>query len=844
MKKIFISALMAVSALCSSAENYVLFSGDALKEGETQVGLEDFSLWNGFTKSDYTTDATAPDGKSMTFTVTAAGEASGWCGGGWRNTADFDLSLLKADGMNLVFYAKAKGDTSWKWQFNNQSKNVSDQLPFPIKRDEQWHKVCINLKENYGNVVNSLGQSDQGWLYTIVGYQLKEGDYIAVTDVHFEVNPEVEVDPDYMAGNTWYSSTTAVAVRDGKEYNISIDYSLTATDQGQLTCVATVKGNEGLDNGTKLHVVTPGVTFEQWMNLAYDAAQGVYSGTTTNSTPFKWGSDFAQLHFWLEYPGGVVGPQVQGYLFGAKNEAPKTDPYVTLKAEASNVTSDGATIKYTLKTSNHFTADNVKVYLGEEVVTANPVVLTGLTADTEYTYKLRAVGTYEGTEYASEEVTVSFKTFPEGVSGRRWCGIADGFLKNALYEGEDESMRRDIPVSINVETIWNPDKTMTFNVSVASAAEVLGLQVPGIVAVSNANTPGSPDHVAMKGDAKSATFTTTNIYNEGENMEWFTFDLTYNGGTTNIGSLRNAFTVGQENSVVKPGAPAAVDFRLTAEYFRVGDAKPFTCAVTDAAGHFVFNVVPTYEVKGSQFVVEGNTVKAVATGSCDLVVTCGEVSKTVTLNCSLSANAQLLTPAATYADAALDNASLLFDGNDDTMARWDCGGSSEHYIIVDLGAMRNLNVVDLVWEGAMAVKYTVTLSRTAPAEVPAVNTLLAGPARAGAVNNGGDYEFVVTDGANLGGTIPRSHVVSGSGFNAQYVALRTTEAVNPEWGIKLREMRMIGEPEASGVESVAAESADAPVEYFTVGGVRISGDLTPGLYIRRQGNTVTKVTVK
>lgn len=47
----------------------------------------------------------------------------------------------------------------------------------------------------------------------------------------------------------------------------------------------------------------------------------------------------------------------------------------------------------------------------------------------------------------------------------------------------------------------------------------------------------------------------------------------------------------------------------------------------------------------------------------------------------------------------------------------------------------------------------------------------------------------------------------------------------------------------SGIESVEAEDSDAPVEYFNLQGVRVD-EPQNGLYIRRQGSTVTKVIVK
>ncbi len=47
----------------------------------------------------------------------------------------------------------------------------------------------------------------------------------------------------------------------------------------------------------------------------------------------------------------------------------------------------------------------------------------------------------------------------------------------------------------------------------------------------------------------------------------------------------------------------------------------------------------------------------------------------------------------------------------------------------------------------------------------------------------------------------------------------------------------------SGIADVEID-ANAPVEYFNLQGVRIEGELTPGLYIRRQGNAAAKVLVR
>lgn len=50
----------------------------------------------------------------------------------------------------------------------------------------------------------------------------------------------------------------------------------------------------------------------------------------------------------------------------------------------------------------------------------------------------------------------------------------------------------------------------------------------------------------------------------------------------------------------------------------------------------------------------------------------------------------------------------------------------------------------------------------------------------------------------------------------------------------------------AGIEEIAADNnSDAPVEYFNLQGVRVNSDnVTPGIYIRRQGTVTTKVLVK
>lgn len=48
-----------------------------------------------------------------------------------------------------------------------------------------------------------------------------------------------------------------------------------------------------------------------------------------------------------------------------------------------------------------------------------------------------------------------------------------------------------------------------------------------------------------------------------------------------------------------------------------------------------------------------------------------------------------------------------------------------------------------------------------------------------------------------------------------------------------------------GIDDIVNDNANAPVEYYNLQGIRVNGDnLTPGIYIRRQGTEVTKVYVR
>ena len=94
-----------------------------------------------------------------------------------------------------------------------------------------------------------------------------------------------------------------------------------------------------------------------------------------------------------------------------------------------------------------------------------------------------------------------------------------------------------------------------------------------------------------------------------------------------------------------------------------------------------------------------------------------------------------------------------------------------------------------------------------------------------------------------------SSLISGS-TRAAAPALLSEEApilVQEVNGTKISESIDASEltgADVSGVESVVVEGVDGAVEYYNMQGVRVEGELAPGMYIRRQGRSVSKVQIR
>ena len=78
--------------------------------------------------------------------------------------------------------------------------------------------------------------------------------------------------------------------------------------------------------------------------------------------------------------------------------------------------------------------------------------------------------------------------------------------------------------------------------------------------------------------------------------------------------------------------------------------------------------------------------------------------------------------------------------------------------------------------------------------------------------------------------------VANRAFTAAYAVPQPESQAITETGLTFKAV--------SGVEDITVDTDNSVVEYYNLQGIRMDGDnLAPGIYIRRQGDTVTKVRI-
>lgn len=309
MKKFFLTAFIALTALAASAKSYVVFSGDPLKAGEEQISMGAFNNWNASSMevSDYQADATSPDGKSVKFKITANGT---WSGGGYPNNG-FDMSKIKAlSPLKLRFqYKLSEGSTtSWRFKFVDCTPEVEYEIP-GLVNDGQWHEMEIDVNQANSAWGPALSSSTY-WVLTIVGQGTKTGDTFELTDVRFTDGDEV-VSADPKVGVTASTSDvtetsailnyniTGTNVPDGTTYDVTV-----AVDG---TNVATLNGVSAGANTYELTNLTAGTAYSVKVTATATVDGNAVSGQATASLKTTTPPPSTSVDTWVVFSGDALG---------------------------------------------------------------------------------------------------------------------------------------------------------------------------------------------------------------------------------------------------------------------------------------------------------------------------------------------------------------------------------------------------------------------------------------------------------------------------------------------------------------------------------------------------------
>lgn len=741
-----------------------------------------------------------------------------------------NLSPDAAVFVNDVHYESAVAMPEITAEVGDVTEN-SAKLTYSVLFPEGYEDVTVTVNGENASAtaeMNLVGlEANTQYTYTIVASGKFDGrTYSSEKAVTFKTRRKAGDVP------VWYGQIDGTTSYNGENRNIHIDYNVTYNPDKTMSVYAEFDGTEGIDGLANHQLSFVRGLVEEWTFMTQEGEGWVY---TTNGT-VEEGTE-VEFFFWLPYAGGVFGGDYhQVYTAGSENQKPVAAPRI--KAEAQNVTSESAEIAYTLTVPSELDGAQIKVYyiVGEAAAVeaaASPISLAGLTENTPYKIEVYAVATLDETTYESKHAEVVFKTPRKDAVDLVYCDYAKAELKNGYFIGEDASMARTHYFSLPWKVTYSADGTAKYEIDLAQCEKLVGF-VPQIY------------WNGFQGLAKNAE---TGWYEysfgaqEADAVTAISHYIAYAGG---VYDSRSPYTNwGMEKEMPVLGEPANMQVSASKLYVKVEEPVLLSAVVTDAAGYYL----PASDVEFTADEPSLSIQNGIATftkrkGLATVTATVGELSASLIIQAIASPEATDVASkivGVTDEENVIENttAANATDGDVNTELRWGCGTTEQHYLVIDLANGTNegyyVEAVDLLFEGAYATEFTVTLSNEAPAELGASASIRP------FITAISDKVFTVKDGNQTRHVL--TQLPNGS---HRYVTLRTSKALNAAWGIKVKELKVYGtenQPTTTGVEAVEIDNDNAPVEYYNLNGVRVS-EPAAGIYIRRQGSNVSKVLVK
>lgn len=609
----------------------------------------------------------------------------------------------------------------------------------------------------------------------------------------------------------------------------------------QVTFTAEETGIYAIDLSQVENVVglVPRIWSGDFKDLTKNPETGMYE---YNFGPVTYDAEVAISHY-LPYSGGGIDVRTPYTKWGMEKAKPVAAA-ITVKAEVANVAATSAEINYTVEG-----ADSYKVFYavgeGEALeAAASPVLLTGLTENTAYTVAVYATAEIEGQTVESDRVTLAFKTTRADARDIVYADILNAEFKNAYLAGETEADRRTIYVALPWQVTYLATEAAVYEIDLSAVEGIVGL-VPqiywnGFKTLTKNEASGRYEY--QFGEQTFDTEVAISHY------------LAYAGGVVDVRSPYTAW--GMEKAAPALGEAASLQISANKTHIQSGEEVIIGAVAKDEAGYYLPVDALTYQLtaEGSpvNMDINGNKISFLGdNGEYKLTARIGDLaSNEITLSVIAgSISDDKVSGKKAYTDeenvegdatVALTNVTDGVEGSASQLV-WLCGDTEEHYLIFDLEEALHVETVHILFEDARATHFTVTLTNELPSELAAAAAPLAAPSRSLA-DVDDDKVFTYEDNTDNRIVIPNDELEK----THQYVALRTTAAREPSWGIKVQEMKVYAMDDngyLTGTAAIEAAGADAPVEYYNLSGMRVANPAT-GIYIRRQGTNVTKVFVK
>lgn len=778
MKKLFYTLallLLGLSTLRAQDErpSYSLWPSN--QEGTTENINVECTWESGITREEITEDSDHP----QYYKITSNGTSDWPCFS--LSDSDFDYGKIFYNSYDLVFDIRTSDDFNTFNKFEIQT--VADkENPYDFVHNGEWQTVRLNLNDFKDKIASYPGNEHKRVFLFYIIFKNKEGGIVPdgvsfdVTNIRLEPNNDTPIpnpnetpdNPNPSEGAVFSGSESFSFIQGENVFPYTLSYTITYLENKTLNIKASIEwGDNGVPSGA-----------EDFMYVSVDGGElpgtiNRINGETKTQTSYDAGREITIGFKIPAESGGAITPSIL-YVVGSSNQ--EDEGRVSIKLSANivdgSITMNSAKVSYEYTSSKEIEDLEVIVYCDGNPVNSNPVEFIDLLSNTEYSHTFIAKATVEDEEISSNEVVIIFKTLRDPSQKVHNYQIINGFLNKAKLEGEDDSQRRSLPVSIKSDVVYNPDNTLTVYFSFFGIDKVLNF-VPQV----NIADEWSVKDGLMFYDDGSYSCTSTKTFEPGTEVLVF-FYPEFNGGVERL-ELKK-FIVDEGNEPIDYGDPVDMIIYTDKTELKVEEPQWYCAYLVDANGNFILDEEIEIDIEDDSADADltGDFITLMKKGSATLTATYNGITAKQIFTVPYSRNAVNLASGVKPTNCGhIQDVSNATDGNESSIMTLLCEETQEHEFTLDLGKgedkLFNIEYVNLVWEGASATEYSVIF-----------------------YNIEGDEEIIVgqydiKDGEGGAGLTIRKNI-NVDNYKVRYVKVITNKAFDKSWNIKLYEILVFG----------------------------------------------------